>query len=424
MRTLFLVAALGAGVYILLLTVTLYRVESFANLKPEGSKLRMTPTKIQPVQTKQIPRFPEYGTPRHSHQCGWAAYGNTNTTRSCTFLVRPYADLNEGISLWLSLIAQAHQIAQQANCNLVFDYGENMNLSSVLIPNSSWNWTVPQDFECRQEHSCFQWHPPYNYKRIRLEQIVEQLNTSIAYVPLYRHAYSFSDHSKHLQLFKDDFEGMERNVPGFQPETGMACSLSELFRLSPSASQFEPTLFTKILPAMHRHDALVISLYIRTGQADVSANREMEHDPHAFVENKSYLNQTQDILSCALQLENEYHTVFSKVIWIVVTDSLKLKQWIAQSYTTDKRKVLTTTSRGAHTKVTRDPSLVDFAEAMVDWYLIGEADVVIMDHMSVSFGGTAAMRTARTVYDASTTQSKSGCQKAIPIHKGRSSKVL
>lgn len=54
----------------------------------------------------------------------------------------------------------------------------------------------------------------------------------------------------------------------------MACSLGSLFHLSPIASQFEPRHFTEILPTLHQQDALVMSLYIRTGQTDFRASFE------------------------------------------------------------------------------------------------------------------------------------------------------
>ena len=72
------------------------------------------------------------------------------------------------------------------------------------------------------------------------------------------------------------------------------------------------------------------------------------------------------------------------------------------------------TTRGVHSRSDRGPSQSDFAEAIVDWYLIGESDLVVMDKSSVSFGGTAALRTARPVQDAS----HGKCIRNLPIRKG------
>jgi len=366
------------------------------------------------VKERAVPRFPEYGTPEFSRQCKWAT---TLAERNCTFLVRPDPEDAEGISLWVALITQAHQLARQAECNLVFDYGEGMNISSVITPYS-WNWTVPEGFKCGKH--CYHWTSPHKGPRVSAETIAKERNTSVAHVPLYRYAYNLN--RPNLRLYKDDFNGTVHNLPSFQPDIGMACSLGSLLRLAPDSSQFVPDLFTRILPAMHSDNSLVMSLYIRTKQADKAAEKEKKKEPNPFVEETSYRNMSLDILNCALKQEQEYlrNSTLSRVVWMVVTDSKDLKEWITETYnnhTSDiPREVIITGSRGAHSKSNGDPSLADFAEAMIDWYLIGEADMVIMDRSSVSFGGTAALRTARPVYDAS--QGK--CTKAIPIHEGRS----
>lgn len=41
-----------------------------------------------------------------------------------------------------------------------------------------------------------------------------------------------------------------------------------------------------------------------------------------------------------------------------------------------------------------------FRAALTDWWLLGESDVVV-NHSMLSFGHTAAMRTARPIYRAS-----------------------
>ena len=72
-----------------------------------------------------------------------------------------------------------------------------------------------------------------------------------------------------------------------------------------------------------------------------------------------------------------------------------------------------------HTRTQRDPSTADLAEAVIDWYLVGESDLVVTDSGSPSFGGTAALRTARPLYDA-----RGGkCFRATPIRDKNSVKV-
>ena len=61
------------------------------------------------------------------------------------------------------------------------------------------------------------------------------------------------------------------------------------------------------------------------------------------------------------------------------------------------RKVITTSAHGLRTKI---DSTRDFAEVMIAWYLIGESDAVITSSMH-SFGVTAALRTARPIFDPS-----------------------
>lgn len=115
---------------------------------------------------------------------------------------------------------------------------------------------------------------------------------------------------------------------------------------------------------------------------------------------------------------------------MVVTDSPYLKGWIAKSYDTQQqqhtnstsnvggasllREVVTTRSRGAHTRTQRGPSTAEFAEAFIDWYLLGESDIVVTNGFSPSFGGTATLRTARPLYRALTTGDK--CRKVKLLH--------
>jgi hypothetical protein len=49
-------------------------------------------------------------------------------------------------------------------------------------------------------------------------------------------------------------------------------------------------------------------------------------------------------------------------------------------------------------------------EAFIDWYLIGESDIVVSDNESPTFGGTASLRTFRPYHDAIT------CRKLPLLH--------
>ena len=88
-------------------------------------------------------------------------------------------------------------------------------------------------------------------------------NHPFAPVPNYR----FANHGDTLTLYaKDDtFKDLMKALPGFEIETGMACSLGNLFHLAPAAAtHFEPQLFSEILPTLRDEDNLVKGLYVRT----------------------------------------------------------------------------------------------------------------------------------------------------------------
>ena len=359
------------------------------------------------VSTSRVPEY-EFGTEEYSRRCGWNAYrGNTE---NCTFLSRPAPNSTEGISHWVAQVVSAYLLAQQAGCNIIFDYGPGIDISQVMSLNSH-DWTVPDGYDCRLDPRCFQidkGHP----NRMDLDNIAQALDQDepLAAVPHYRFAY-LPTKTLCYHLFTD----LQRKLPGFQAESGMACSLATLFHLNPSSSRFEPELFSRILPTLQRKDALVISLYIRTGQTEVIGAGTSPMEGQMY-----HRNRAASILACALEQEKErLGDGVSRVVWMVVTDSQYLRHWITESYDTTQsksnitREIVTTTSRGAHTKLERGPSNADFAEAFIDWYLIGESDLVVTDQRSPSFGGTAALRTARPLYDAT----HGTCVKFDPVHE-------
>ena len=82
------------------------------------------------------------------------------------------------------------------------------------------------------------------------------------------------------------------------------------------------------------------------------------------------------------------------------------------------RRILVTSARGAHTRLEGgDVSTADFAEAAIDWYLLGESDAVIANKL-YSFGMTAAFRTARPIYDPNEYQQNGELQPLKMVWEG------
>uniref|UniRef100_A0A7S4JS04 Uncharacterized protein n=1 Tax=Odontella aurita TaxID=265563 RepID=A0A7S4JS04_9STRA len=65
-----------------------------------------------------------------------------------------------------------------------------------------------------------------------------------------------------------------------------------------------------------------------------------------------------------------------------------------------RREVYATSTRGKHTRnAKKNPSDEDFAEAALDWYLLGETDLIVGGGTRFTFDKTAALRTSRPYYD-------------------------
>ena len=364
-------------------------------------------------------RFPQYGTLEFSKICSWNAnaHVDADSQPDCTFLVRPLPSSNEGVSAFMSEVAAAYIYGLQLDCRLLLDYGPGVDVGQVVEPVddlSRNNWTVPHGFDnCVLSNGCFQVARPLNDMNLR--QIREEIGSrrtnnggTLPAIPAsffhYRSAYA-PYRKMDLKLYQD----VEGALPGFRYETGMACSLNSVFRLSPSASKFVPNLFTRILPTLRDPSSFVIALYFRTGRTDGRDNNSID----------------QNAINCALGLEEDHvpKGSFSRAVWMVVTDSPSLGRAIVSQYhdettkskgpsgTVMRREIVTTSSRGVQTKPKVKPKTADFAEAMIDWYLLGESDVVVSSG-GFSFGTTAALRTARPVYFGR----NDGCYKReIPI---------
>ena len=388
-----------------------------------------------------LQRFPKYGTAEFAEQCNWSLFPSRDET-NCTVLARPQPDEFQGLAKWISQIVSGHILARQAACKLLFDYGQDVNIHEIITPFPSFNlstgiqpmnWSTPSGFECFHENRCVSAPEYFVNTKHALTTIGTRLGgKTIASIPWYRFAAKNDSHSK---LYRNKYQDLEQALPGFQLETGMACSLGSLLNLSPSASQFEPRLFKELLPTLQDRGALVMALYIRTGHTDKAADAEKI----GKVAEEKFASQrlvATPSLNCALSLEDKYLSEgeestwlnFSRIVWMLVTDSTYLKDWIATSYgrqnanerlPADRRRwesrvihreILVTATRGVHTRSQRNPSTTDFAEALIDWYLIGETDFVITSFPWNSFGTTAAHRTARPLYDART------CSRITIVH--------
>lgn len=401
-------------------------------------------------------RFPLYGTAEYSRQCSWiggetspknnnppfdagtasSAVESSRTTLlpNCQFLVRPFPHSREGISDWVSEIASGYIYSFQSGCQLLLDYGSDVDVAKALSTVDDMqknNWTVPHDFgDCDRSRGCFRVSGSWNRNQVhRIEEDLQKfaLKTKAGQAqdflnPLveasgYRYAYTGATIGK-AKMIKD----LEKTIPGFRYETGMACSFNAAIRLSPSASNFVPNLYTELIPTLRDADAFVVALYIRTGLTDAMAKQEEEEGGGWQVPNieaKRSRGFNRNVITCAQQLEKDYISrgSYSRIVWMVVTDSPSVGSALASEYqgsevppqtkssprgppTPLRRKVLTTATRGKQTRRQSNPDTDDFAEAMIDWYLLGESDVVVAMG-GVSFGCTGALRTARPLYDAS-----------------------
>uniref|UniRef100_A0A7S4HS52 Uncharacterized protein n=2 Tax=Odontella aurita TaxID=265563 RepID=A0A7S4HS52_9STRA len=376
-------------------------------------------------------RFPRYGTREFSRRCSWLVDATKRErSNNCTFYYGPSRIENEGLSWWAAQVVSTHLLALQAGCQMSFDYGEGIDIRKVLLapPTGSvetgceekadaTNWTSQQ---CNEDSNCFEIPHPRGSDILKTtgKNLTFEIpgRGALAPVPRYRYAYR----TKRFQKKDNMSEDLDQVLPGFDIESGMACSLGVLFRLSPSASHFEQNLFREILPALRDKEALAIGIYIRTGWTESTIRRGKNDAPKNDTLSE-YRKGAHKVLDGALRVEKSYLTGkanpdkdFSKIVWLVSTDSPHIKEWIVSSYGSKdanadvsqgtrkyassavRRRVITTGSTGRHTNLKAKPSTDVFAEAFIDWFLLGETDVVLTQ--SYSFADTAALRTARPLY--------------------------
>lgn len=380
-----------------------------------GSKLQQQsdPDSSEPDHRSPHYFFPKYGSREFAQRCRWAVSDlNSSNNSTCTIMLRAPPHSNEGIAEWLSMTAVAFTAAKQTGCSFLLDYLDNVEIHEVVRP-ASVNWTIPSGFECSTSMRCLEGIFMVGVHADKLPRIARQLGVKkLVQVPNYRHAYlDLHGPFPNPNMFPD----LHRELPSYDFESGMACALQSVFELAPSATQFQPDLFTKLLPKLRDPNALVISIYYRSGYADDAAKAEMEgKDTSELI--PIHRRPAQRFVNCALALEQQHlvsrsvdNRTPNKVVWMVVTDSSDVKDSIRKEYesaieghhpTPIRREILTTTAQGTHTRAKRNPSTVEFAQAFIDWYLIGESDLVVMNSKFYSFGATAALRTARRVYES------------------------
>mmetsp|Transcript_39493 Transcript_39493/g.118552 ORF Transcript_39493/g.118552 Transcript_39493/m.118552 type:complete len:467 (-) Transcript_39493:282-1682(-) len=372
-------------------------------------------------------RFPRHGTPEFRRECNWmlSAPPVAQGSDGCTLLTRPEPHSGEGMSLWAAQVVAGRLLALQTGCRLLLDYGPDVHIDQVLGPplGSQVNWSVPDGFVCRKESRCvksryfarsFPTCKPVDIDGVARDLGVED-ELSLIPIPEYRLIYM---QNKELFEVKNQTspdstsrrKALTDAFPRFDIRTGMACAFGSLLELAPTAQQFEPSLFSTLLPALRSEDAFVLSLYIRTGRTDQAYRLEKKGEVIGE-DTRGLSGLPQRAIDCALKLETQHlgsdgeGKHYTNVIWMVVTDSPSVKRRITTEYdgmltknmTGMPRRVLSTSSRGVHTRPRRGPSTADFAEGMIDWYLLGESDLVISSG-GVSFSATGALRTARPVY--------------------------
>lgn len=351
-------------------------------------------------------RFPRYGTPEFDQACNW-----TTPTKpaDCTLFARP-ANKGEGLSSWTTEIAAGFIYSLLTGCRLFVDYGPDIDFARIFAPpvGSPWNWTVPgKGYNCGSRCAT----PQAGMKEKGLSFLRKRLGLTedkppLLTVPHYRWSYWGGTNAAK----SSDIHALQRAFPGFQLTAGMACAHGSLLELATSASEFEPTIHSKILPTLRNEENFVIALYIRTGRTDRAYKLEQKGE-RIGEDDTGMDGRPRRVVNCALELEKENflkvgERPYSRVVWMVVSDSPSVGRLIESSFqgvSTEAggvpREVLTTSSRGVQTEPGRNPSTADFAEGVIDWYLLGESDLIVAGG-GVSFSATAAQRTVRPLYDA------------------------
>ena len=209
-----------------------------------------------------------------------------------------------------------------------------------------------------------------------------------------------------------------------RPEAAAACVLGAM--IAPAPSLFAHPRFRFISAAMTAPRTLAIAIYMRTWASHETArlpDREIDvqrlptRNNWSAVERYGYAATVR----CALHLERRWGAGFDKIVWFVASDDVSVRRTLSeefdQSAASGTRRVVTTHSRGRHTapamyhgraasRQQRNYSRKQLnqqtravAEATVDWWLLGEADLAVVGTFNRAspdtFVRTALARTSR-----------------------------
>lgn len=426
-------------------------------LQPQETPIPTNSGKIPAYQRRRL-RFPSYGTPEYAAVCPWVTVSSAHDPNhqtdqkdvNCTFLVRPPPNSNEGVSAWVADVVAGHLQVSQTSCRFKIDYGANdMDLASIVVPPQKeqyLDWTTPHNFTCDPTHHCYT-----NQEGVAKWEKEQQQQQPLAKVPQYRRAYknrkaSIRMRQRHYHV-EISYDELSQRLTGFQKPLGFACSMAALFHLSPNANQYEPQLYTDLLPLLRDPESLVISLYVREGFTDRQSAQEakaqqqkndgtlsssaIKKDIQIREPRAPFEKSARGPVDCALALEREFLTaahnssssnssngrIPQQIVWLVISDSNDIKELIQSKHggksvpvpepvppiggsngIAIQRKVVYTSSRGRHSKPKQSPKTADLADAFIDWYLIAESDAVVTSDGVYSFGLTAGLRTARPIY--------------------------
>jgi len=204
-----------------------------------------------------------------------------------------------------------------------------------------------------------------------------------------------------------------------------ACALNIIFDPAPAVLAMHGA--PRLLPILRNREALKIAIYLRTNVADrlmVPKDSILENVRLRESHDIPAIDAVAPFAKCAQQLEMEFGQT-REIVWLIVSDSLALKDAVAQRFSGPNRKVMHTTTNGLNTELGTDCKNINSAEcaagnithhthhrdasnstlqaiqeAFLDWWLLGECDLVVVSRSSGSYwqGGAARTGKLRGIY--------------------------